>query len=402
MHDRAVGARPDPSSAADPGASPGVRRLRVCHLIHDLGPGGAEHVLVDLARVAAPAGFDLSVVSMMPLTGLRYPEVLRELGVAVRSLDLGAWWDPRGPGRLRRLLADLDPQVLHSHLKHADVVAGRVARSAGIPHVSTLHVIEDAVSGLGRLKRWMATRSRLRTAAATIAVSDAQRTWYLAMSNADPSRVITVHNGIPDPGVATVDMQREVRAELGVGADAVVAAMVAVMRPGKGHDVLFDALVDIDPRVVVVLAGDGELMAEVTARAQRHPGRVVLTGFREDIPRLLGAADLVVHPSLADALPTALMHAAAAGLPVVASAVGGIPEIVTPESGILVPPGDPASLAVAVNTLAADAGARTRMGRAARVQYERRFAVGHWLSELRGVYEAVLSGVESPSARDRS
>ena len=69
--------------------------LRVFHLIHDLGPGGAEHVLVDLARVANGAGIEMTVVSMMPTTGLRYPEILRNLGVGVHSLELRAWWDPQ-------------------------------------------------------------------------------------------------------------------------------------------------------------------------------------------------------------------------------------------------------------------------------------------------------------------
>jgi len=365
-------------------------RIRVCHLIHDLGPGGAEHVLVDLARAAAPAGIDMTVVSMMPTTGLRYPEMLRNLGVAVHALDLRAWWDSRGPRRLGRVVADLRPQVLHSHLKHADVVAGRVAASTGIPHVSTLHVIEDEVSGLARLKRRLATRSRRRTAAVTIAVSDAQRNWYLAVSGEDPQRVVTLRNGVPDPGPVDPGMRSAVRSELGVAPDAIVAAMVAVMRPGKGHDVLLDAVPHLDRSVVVVLAGDGELMAHIAERAGRHPGRVVVAGFCEDVPRLLACADLVVHPSLADALPTALVHAAAAGLPVVASEVGGIPEIVTGESGILVPPGDPGALADAVNRLAADPDARTWMGQAARQRYEALFSSSVWVGELRRIYGTVL------------
>ena len=142
--------------------------IRVCHLIHDLGPGGAEHVLVDLGRLAGPAGLEMSVVSMLPTEGLRYPEVMRQSGVTVRSLDLRSWWDPRGPRRLQSVVAELRPQVLHSHLKHADVVAGRVAARTGIPQVSTLHVIEDGVGVVGRLKRVIATRSRRRTAAMTI------------------------------------------------------------------------------------------------------------------------------------------------------------------------------------------------------------------------------------------
>ncbi|MEK7252213.1 MAG: glycosyltransferase family 4 protein [Actinomycetota bacterium] len=364
--------------------------LRVFHLIHDLGPGGAEHVLVDLARVANGAGIEMTVVSMMPTTGLRYPEILRNLGVGVHSLELRAWWDPRGPGRLRRLIADLRPHLLHSHLKHADVVAGRVASSLSIPHVSTLHVIEDEVSVLGRLKRWVGARSRRRTAAMTIAVSDAQRQWYLDMSGEDPGRVVTLRNGVPDPGPTDLAVRAAVRRELGIGPEAVVATMVAVMRPGKGHDVLLDALPLFHDGIVVVLVGDGELAAEVRDRARRFEGRVIVTGFREDVPRLLAGSDLLIHPSQADALPTAVVQAAAGGLPVVASKVGGIPEIVTDESGILIPPGDRAGLALAVNRLAADPGARLLMGKVARERYEELFTSAIWLDGLLRVYEVAL------------
>ncbi|MBN2113351.1 MAG: glycosyltransferase, partial [Acidimicrobiia bacterium] len=94
-----------------------TNRLRVCHLIHELGPGGAEHVLVDLARVAPEAGLEMRVLSLMPLGEYRYPQVLRELGVRVDSLDLPSRWDVRGLRRAVRLLQADPPDLLHSHLK---------------------------------------------------------------------------------------------------------------------------------------------------------------------------------------------------------------------------------------------------------------------------------------------
>lgn len=382
-----------PTGSADISSVPYERApLKVFHFIHDLGPGGAEHVLVDLARVASGSGIEMTVISMMPTDGLRYPEILRSLGVVVHSLELLAWWDPRGPGRLRRLVSVVRPHLLHSHLKHADVVAGRVATSVGIPHVSTLHVIEDQVSGLARVKRWLGTRSRRRTAAVTIAVSDAQRAWYLDMSGEDPKRVVTLRNGVPDPGSTDPAVRAAVRRDLGVGPDTVVATMVAVMRPGKGHDVLLDAAPLFDDGIVVVLVGDGELATQVTQRAGRLGGRVIIAGFREDVPRLLAGSDLVIHPSLTDALPTAVVQAAAAGLPVVASRVGGIPEIVTEESGILVAPGDRIGLALAVNRLAADSGTRLLMGKVARERYEELFTSSAWLDGMRRVYDVAVRG----------
>jgi glycosyltransferase involved in cell wall biosynthesis len=109
--------------------------------------------------------------------------------------------------------------------------------------------------------------------------------------------------------------------------------MIGVLRPGKGHDVLLRAAAAVDG-VVFLIAGDGpEIPAVRRLAAALPPGRVVLAGFREDVSRLLAASDLVVQPSRFDALPTTLLHALAAGIPAVASEVGGIPEIVAPGTG---------------------------------------------------------------------
>jgi len=366
----------------------------VTHLIHDLRSGGAEHVLVDLASIAAEEGIAMSVVSMRPLAPFRYAKQLRDAGVRVESLGLNSWWDPRGTGRLRRLLPELQPDVLHSHLKHADVVAGRAARAASIPHVSTLHLIEDKVGWVAARKRDIAMRSRLRTAQRTIAVSDAVRDWYLGASEADPGSVVTIRNGVPDVGQFNAAEMAAVRAEFGITDDAVLAIMVAVMRPGKGHDVLLDAFPHMASGLVeFLLVGDGPDHGRLLKRVAGRAG-VVLTGFRDDVGRLLAAADFVVHPSLGDALPTALVHALAAGRPIVASAVGGIPEIVPVDAGELVVPGDPKALAAAIDRVAADADGRLWMGKRARERYDEEFSATMWARRLHSLY-AELLGWES-------
>lgn len=364
--------------------------LKVTHLIHDLRPGGAEHLLVDLAGIAEQAGMEISVVSMRPLVDHRYAGQLSAAGVRLESLGLAGWWDPRGAVRLRRLLPELRPDILHSHLKHADVVAGRVATAAAIPHVSTLHLIEDGSGWRATRKRDLAIKSRLRTAAVTIAVSDAVRDWYLAVSGAAAESVVTIHNGVPDPSKSGAGATDGVRAEFGIADEALLAVMVAVMRPGKGHDVLLDAIGYLEHEgLVFLLAGDGPDSSAVRARAA-GTDQVVVAGFRDDVARLLSAADLVVHPSTTDALPTALVHAIAAGRPIVASGVGGIPEIISLGCGELVAPGDPVALANAIDRLAGDAVARSEMGERARQRYEQEFTAGMWADRLCDLYSGLL------------
>lgn len=364
------------------------RPLRVTHVIHDLRPGGAEHVLVDLAGVASAAGIELSVVSLLPVDQHDYAGRLSAAGVPVISLGLAGWWDARGPRRLDEVVRTLEPDVVHSHLKHADVVAGKVARKLGIPHVSTLHLIEDEVGWFGSRKRQVATRSRLETARMTIAVSDAVRDWYLASTDADPETVVTLRNGVPDPGVVDGEEANRIRGELGIGPTEVMAATIAVMRPGKGHDVLLDALPLIRAPVEFALAGDGACAMRLRQRVGESD-RVHFLGFRDDIDRVLAASDLVVHPSLADALPTALVHALAAGRPIVATRVGGIPEIVAEDGGVLVPPNDADALAAAIDELAVDPDTMRLMGKHNRERYEAEFRAYRWARRLRQVYDSL-------------
>jgi len=369
-------------------------RVRVCHLIHELGPGGAEHVLVDLARLAPDAGLEMSVLSLMPLGEHRYPQVLRRLGVRVDALDLPSRWDPRGLPRAVRLLRSDPPDLLHSHLKHADLLGAYAAPRLGVPLISTLHLVEDEVGLLSRLKRDLGAWARRHRAARTVAVSEALRRWYLEAFSVDPATVVTIPNGIPAPPPVTAEQRAALRSELGVGEGDLLAVTVAIFRPGKGHDDLLDAAALMEGEAVrFVLAGSGPEEERLRARVRREglEGRVAFAGFREEVAALLAAADLVVHPSHADALPTALIHALAAGVPSIATDVGGIPEIVGEEAGVLVPPGRPAALAAAVCALAQDESRRREMETAARVRFAARFEGGMWARRLRVLYDEVLA-----------
>ena len=372
------------------------RVLRVCHVIHDLGPGGAEKLIVDLARLAPEAGVDISVVSLMPLGDHHYPRVLDGLGVPVRSLDLASRWDPRGRGRLRAVLGDLEPHVVHTHLKHADLLASDVVHELGAAHVSTLHLIEDAVGLVARMKRNAGVRARERSADRTIAVSDAVRRWYVESFPAvDASRVVVLRNGVPAPVEITDDRRTALRREFGVGETDLLVTMVAIMRPGKGHDDLIDAvrLITAEVPIVFVLAGAGPEEARLR-RSVAMAGlgdRIRFAGFRTDADDLLAASDFVVHPSHADALPTALVQAAAAGIASIGTDVGGIPEVVDDETGILVPVGDPPALADAILELASDADRRRWLGKQARERFDEEFEGGVWLRRLRRLYDEVVA-----------
>jgi glycosyltransferase involved in cell wall biosynthesis len=269
-----------------------------------------------------------------------------------------------------------------------------VAPRLGVPFVSTLHVIEDDVGGVRRFKRWAGVRAR-RRAALTIAVSDAVRDWYLSMAGASPQRVVTLRNGVADPGVASEEVRTRKRSALGLGPDDVAAVTLAVLRPGKGIDDLLEAAARMGGTSPVrfVVAGAGPEEKELISRAADLgvlDGRVQFLGFVDDVAGLLAGADLLVHPSHRDALPTAVIHAMAAGVPAVATTVGGTGEVVTDDTGLLIPPNDPLALLAAIEVVAADPDRRRWMGKRARERFEQEFSVAIWAQRLRDHYESVL------------
>ena len=207
---------------------------------------------------------------------------------------------------------------------------------------------------------------RRRCAARVIAVSDAARRAYLAERWDRSEHVVTIHNGIVDrtlPGAGP-----EIRRELGIEPEELVLVMVSVLRGGKGHTVAAAAaerLAARHPTLRVLVLGDGPKRAEIERSMSGLGGRVIFAGYRTDVAAVLDAADVLVHPSRDDAFPTALLEAMAAGVPSVATAVGGIPEAVADgETGFLIPaPPRADDLADALEPLLADEGCAPAWGR---------------------------------------
>lgn len=366
--------------------------MRVTHVIHWLEPGGAESLLVELAAAAPKADLELSVVTLARVRDRRNVAALGQLGVSVIELDVSNRWDPRVFRAGVAAIRSLHPAVIHSHLKHADIVGAAAARRLRRPLVSTLHVIEEGSGTITGVKKRVAAAARLSTAARTIAVSEAQRQWYLANFHPDPARVVTIHNGVRRYPQLSADQRMQRRVALGVPTDAVLFLQAAIMRPGKGHGDLIRtwARRGADENAWLLLAGDGPLRPALEELARSTgAARICFLGFRDDVRQLMDVADVIVHPTHFDALPTSVIEAMAAARPVVASSVGGVPELVTATEGLLVPPKDEAALAQAITMLLRDPEKRTTMGSAAQRRFTGQFDVDAWVSRLRALYDEV-------------
>jgi glycosyltransferase involved in cell wall biosynthesis len=371
-----------------------VTVVRIAHLVPTLHPNGPEIGLVDLASAAGEAGLELVVIALAATSDTTHVSALRRLGVPVVELGL-ARWDPRSVARTAAQLRAHGAQLVHTHLPPADVVGVAAAVRNRIPAVSTLHRIENMPADRGdRLKRTARIVARRQFVARTIAISRVQLEWYRGLTGSGRNLVV-VPNGVADPGVPDPATRRARRTALDVADHEVLVVSSAPMRRGEGHELLLNAVEALPDGLplAVALAGDGPLRPWLESRVDRNDdlsGRVRFVHRHQDPAGLLAAADLVVHTARSGAAPTALLRAMAAGVPVVATRVGGIPEIVAPGTGVLVPLSAPA-LVDALVGLTEDDERRERMAAAARARFLAEYDAVGWARRLRGVYDDVLA-----------
>lgn len=377
-----------------PSPMPADRPIRVHALIDTVGVGGAEIVLAEFAAVAPLGGIELSVGYLKDVDAGHSAARLRQAGVEPRLAGIPRHLGPGAFLAVRRQLAKLRPELVHTHLGYADLLGGPAARSLGIPAVATLHAHAWPGGGGERVKMCAMRFARRASAARVIAVSESARTAYLASGSDRPERVVVVRNGIA--GTAQPGAGRVVRDELGIGHAELVVAMVSSLRSEKAHDIAFAAvgeLVASVPELRLLVVGDGPLRAEVARMASALGDRALQIGYRPDVMAVLDAADVLLHPSRHDALPTTIIEAMAASTPVLATRVGGIPELVDEGvSGVLVPAPPAASeLAAALGELLRDPHRRRRLAAVGRERFEQEFTADRWAARMGELYRSVLS-----------
>jgi glycosyltransferase involved in cell wall biosynthesis len=377
------------------GASPRVEpELKVLALIDHLAMGGAELLLSKFAAGAPAAGISYSVACLSERDGNPAGDPLRALGIEPAKLDAPERLGPKALLEVRRHITRVAPDIVHTHLGTADLLGSIAARTLSAPAVSTLHNPIWGGDRREQVRRSLTAAARRFGCARVIAVSEYTRGEYLAHGWDKPERVVTIYNGIdvtPEPGSG-----RELRAELGLAPDDLVIGMVSALRPVKGHAVAIEALgmlLERFPQARLLIAGQGHMREPIERQAAELGDRVVMAGRRPDVMRVLDALDVCLHPSYADPFPGTVIEAMAASVPVLATAVGGIPEqLVDGESGLLVPaPPAAASIAGGLERLLGDPELRGSMGAAARRRYEAVLTGGPWIARTRALYDEVLA-----------
>jgi len=371
------------------------REIRVHALIDSLTWGGAEALLFDFATVAPSEGIRLSVGFLKDARGSPAALRLRKIGIDPVLAPIPQRLSPSALQGVRSHLRQMRPDLVHTHLGSADILGGIAARSLGIPVVSTIHAAEWGQDPRERLRARLTALVRRRCDSRVIAVSDSARMKYLERAWDTPERVIRVYNGIvgkSEPGAGP-----RVRAEFGLEPDHFVVAMTSRLTEGKGHDLAIEAVAalrDRFPQLRLLILGEGKMRSEVERIAAANlPDAAIFGGYRQDVMAVLDATDVLLHPSRSDAFPTSLLEAMAASVPVVATAVDGVLEIVEPQkTGLLLEPEPPsASIARALETLLSQPDLRRGFGERGRERFERDFTAERWIQRIRGVYESVVA-----------
>jgi glycosyltransferase involved in cell wall biosynthesis len=347
----------------------------VLQVIKCLGYGGAERLLVDMVAAVDRSRFDYEVAYVLRDEAALVPSVIGG-GTRVHALDAAHNGDLRWMVALRRVLVEGDYDVVHFHLPYAAALGQMVV--ASLPHSTRPGIVYTEHFLWHRTK--FALRVLLR---ASMGGGEQLVTVSQASQDALPAplrnRARMVVHGVDLTSLDSLMARRahlraDVRAELGVADSELLFITVANLRPQKGYDVLLEAarsVADIGLPVRIVAVGRGPLRTTLHARhAELALGdRFRFLGQRDDVLQLLAGADAFVLASLHEGLPVALMEATSVGLPIVATSVGGVPQMLENEvDALLVPPGDPGALAGAITRLATDPELRERLGRQAKVR----------------------------------
>ncbi|MGB7052268.1 MAG: glycosyltransferase, partial [Acidimicrobiales bacterium] len=359
--------------------------------------GGAERLLVDTVATGDAASFDYEVACVMADLNSLAPR-LADLGIPVHQLGATANLDVRWVPRFRRLLIEGGFDIVHFHLPYTAAIGRPAALS--LPSRSrpvtlyTEHCLWNKVSPPTKALN----RLTIGTDASVLAVSEASRG---SLPDRLRRRARVVVHGIdqslsPEVVADRPTIRHRIRQQLDVPDGDLLALTVAGLRAEKGYDLLLEAahvVVGRNLPIRFVAAGDGALAGELRARheAMGLGESFRFLGHRTDILELMAAADVVVLPSHQDGLPVVVMEATSIGTPIVATAQGGLPEVIEDGvNGLLVPPGDAGALVDALARLAADPHLLAELGREA---LERRMAfdVARSTAEIEDLYRSLVA-----------
>jgi glycosyltransferase involved in cell wall biosynthesis len=391
---------------------PASEQIRVLRVIGRLNVGGPALHVAYLTAGLAERGYDTTLVAGRLASGEDSMGFVAErLAVPVVQIDelhrdVSPLWDAIAVMRLARIIRAQRPRILHTHTAKAGAVGRLAALLAGdarppiVIHTFHGHVLRGyfdplRAAAFRRVERWLA-----RASTALVAVSPQVRDDLVALDVAPPDRFAVVRLGIElqERIVAKAAERTESRHLLGLPPDAFVVGWMGRMTPVKRVEAVLRAFAHllergVDARLCLVGDGPDRTHIERLAHSLGIMRRTVFLGYQEDVGRLYAALDVLVLPSRNEGTPVSAIEALAAGLPVVATRVGGVADVVRDGvDGFLVDPDATGDLVDRLARLAADPQLRSEMGAAGRERVLRRYEVGRLVDDIDSLYRSLLAG----------
>jgi sugar transferase (PEP-CTERM/EpsH1 system associated) len=378
-------------------------RIRIMHVVNNLGKGGLETGLVNLVERMDPCRFEHVVCTIRGL-GPNVERLPRER-VQVISLPDGNLNSRVQTPALVRAIRQCRPDIVHSRNWAAieAVMAGRLARVPAVVHSE--HGYEAKASVKEPMRRVCFRRLAYQLADRVLSVSFQLRDLHATRTGFPARRITVIHNGVdrtrffPDP-----QARHRVRTELGIAGSDFCIGCVANLLPVKDHMTLLESLIPMSERGGdwrLVLIGEGPERSRLEAFIEQRPAfkpRVSLLGSSGRVPELLRAMDVFVLPSVAEGICNSLLEAMATGLAVIATAVGGNPEVVVDsQSGLLFPAGDVRTLASHLLQLQTQPQLRMQLGKGAIQRVEEQFSIESMVQAYEQLYGSVRRATAVPA-----
>jgi glycosyltransferase involved in cell wall biosynthesis len=367
-----------------------MTQLSITHVLSSFGMGGQECVALDLATLQRAAGSRVRVLSLSQADG---PMAERFRAIGARTMTVpkrGPSFDPTLALRVAQSLSTAGTDIVHTHNPAALVYGAPAATLAGLRSVHTKHGLNPDSS-----RRMWLRRVASSMVDAYVAVTPTLARVAVERRECDPTRLHVISNGIDTARFApSPAARRKLRSELGIPETAWVLGTVGRLAPEKNQGLLIDAVAPIlDPRRHLVIVGDGpdrEALME-RARGTLRPDLIHFTGARDDVEALLACFDAFALTSESEGLPLVVLEAMAVGLPVVATAVGGVPDVVQPGStGFLVPASDRIALMKELLLLSTHPQLVADVAAAGRRMVLERHSTEHMARDYEHLYRRVL------------
>jgi glycosyltransferase involved in cell wall biosynthesis len=368
--------------------------MRVAMVVDSLRVGGAQKLVAAFASHASEYGITPVVISLREERAAAVVGAIQTAGVEIITMSAPTLFDRARLSRLIDFFHHERIDLVQTHLFYSNILGTYAAHKAGIPVIATLHSITQRKDWKDWIRQHIEDYCLRHYATRILAVGNMVAQVHEGKHG---RRILDViPNGIPQPQPIEGTERERLRKEITGNGSKTIIVTVGRFARAKGYEDMIKAFSllkqkDIDP--VLLMVGSGSMFNSIKEEIsnQKLTQSVVLAGERHDVPQLLASSDVYASSSHREGLPLAVLEAMMAGLPVVATSVGDIPNVVTNETGVIVPPHQPELLAAALEDLVKHPEKRQAMGKAAQARAVNEYSVDAWMKKHLALYREVLA-----------